>query len=155
MSSLKFIVDEANAKPTEDLPDDLEVIELDLGEHHFRVRKPTTDQMLGLTLIGRNVTQRTLLTHALSFMEGIMLDGKYQEFLDMVIAGTITSSLLIGGDDRNEQGIVQGIIQAAAKGNPTKPSTDSATSQKNGGKRSTGRAPGKGSKLAPSAPTAS
>ena len=48
-----------------------------------------------------------------------------------------------GGDDLNEEGIVDRIM-ALASANPTEDAIDSSSSQTDTGRRSTGRSPGKG-----------
>ena len=51
---------------------------------------------------------------------------------------------IMGGTEQNPEGLISSIIAEFA-GRPTEPSTDSSPSQAPGGRKSTGRAPGKGS----------
>lgn len=64
----------------------------------------------------------------------------------MVERKQISFDLLYGGDELNEEGIVDRIM-ALASANPTDAPTDSSNSSSGTGKRSTGRSPGKGSTL--------
>lgn len=71
-----------------------------------------------------------------------------------MLEGRITTGTLFGGDGQNSQGLINVLI-AQASGRPTEPSNDSSESPKPTGRRSTGRAAGKGSTSSSSASTGS
>lgn len=66
------------------------------------------------------------------------------ELRDMVEEGKFPPDLLFGGDEDNEQGVVDHIVSVWA-GRPTPSSSDSSTSLEATGSISTARAPGEGS----------
>jgi len=58
---------------------------------------------------------------------------------------------LLGGTDQNpDGGVIDRVIEAFSDGRPTPPSTASSRSRAAGGRKSTGRSPGKGSTLSTS-----
>lgn len=70
--------------------------------------------------------------------------GEYDDLRQLVFDGAVPVALLFGGDELNGRGILDSIIREFA-GYPTQPSEDSSPSPSSGGKKSTGRSPGKGS----------
>lgn len=144
MGKLAFAVAEAKADPDE-------VIEFSLGADEFEVRRPTLDQVIALSLLPPEATEADVARASLAFMDGILLGDGAKRLRVLMARGVVSVQLLFSGDDNNETGIIPAIVEAAT-GNPTPSPTDSATSQTSGGKKSTGRAPGKGSTRSNSQP---
>lgn len=80
------------------------------------------------------------------FLRHVLRDDGFARLRELVASGQFPPQLLFGGDELNEEGVVDHIISAVA-GRPTQPSSDSSSTPSAGGKRSTGRSPGKGSTL--------
>lgn len=76
--------------------------------------------------------------------------GEYEDLRQMVFDGVFEPALLFGGDELNGRGILDSIIREFA-GYPTQPSEDSSPSPSPTGRKSTGRSPGRGSTVSPSA----
>lgn len=145
MSKLVFALSNQDADPDE-------IIEFALGPNEFRARKPTADQIATLTLLPPGGGEVALSRAVISFMDGILLDDGATRLHSLMARGVVTTSLLVNGGERNETGVIPAIIEMVT-GNPTQSSTDSSTSPTSGGKKSTGRSPGKGSTLSDSPST--
>jgi hypothetical protein len=118
-------------------------LEFGLAGQDFRAKVPTTGQvaLVAGSFGGRN---SEMVSAIFEFLQGVLLDDGYRRLRALVADGTVPFEVIFGGDDNNEQGIVEWISSKAA-GRPTKQPTDFSKSQKSGGQRSTGRSPGKGS----------
>lgn len=79
-----------------------------------------------------------------AYLDNILEGDGGRRIRKLVERKVITFDLLYGGDDLNEEGIVDRIM-ALASANPTEDAIDSSSSQTDTGRRSTGRSPGKGS----------
>lgn len=115
----------------------------------FTVRLPSTGQ-ISLVVASMDEGGVEMLASVYNFMRGLMEEDDYKRFRRLVADGTVSLELLVGGDELNEQGIIEWIIEQTAS-RPTKAPSDYLPSQKTGGQRSTGRSPGKGSTRSPSA----
>lgn len=135
----------AEEEESEETPPAEELIEFTIGEHEFTARRPTEGQVLVFVATG-GLGGTQSLTAAFRFLRGVLDNGSYALLLSLVESGEIDSGLLIGGDDVNEEGIVEKLIEQASA-RPTGARSDSSSSSKTGGKKSTGRSPGKGSTL--------
>lgn len=116
-----------------------------LGQTFTITDKPTMGQgaaVLGAMASGSAESVRGVLT----FLDNVLDDTGGLRIRRMLERGQIEFELLWGGDDQNEEGIVDYIIGEASEG-PTQGATDSSPSQPTTGKKSTGRSPGKGSTL--------
>lgn len=122
-------------------------LEFNLAGQDFELYVPTTTQIILLSTSTDEGTLRAMLGSSMAFLEGIMIGDSYKRFRKLVANGTVSNSLLLGGDGANEQGIIDWIISQVTDARPTTSSTDSSPSPASTGKRSTGRAPGKGSIL--------
>jgi hypothetical protein len=120
-------------------------LEFSLAGQDFELYVPTTTQIILLSTSTDEGTLRAMLSASMAFLEGIMIGDGYKRFRKLVANGTISNDLLLGGDGTNEQGIIDWIISQVTDARPTTSSTDSSPSPASTGKRSTGRAPGKGS----------
>lgn len=124
-----------------------ELIELGFGDFGtLHAHKPTLTQILNLSdhLDGRSTIRETFSANK-KFLIGLLVPEDVDLFEDLITRGVITRELLLGGDDSNEKGIIDSIAETVTDGRPSQPPTDSSPSRPNGGRRSTGRAPGKGS----------
>jgi hypothetical protein len=123
------------------------VLKFGLAGQQFVVDKATTGQM-ALVAAAMDEGGTAMVGAVFRFLRGLMEahgDG-YNRLRDLIAKGAVSFDLLVGGDDDNEDGIIDWIIEKSADDRPTKAPTDYLPSQGSGGKRSTGRSPGKGSK---------
>jgi len=143
----------AAAKAASD-DEDAKVLEFKLGDEEYVVDKPGTAQIV-LVLASQEEGGSAMISAVFRFLRGILHDDGYKRLRNQVADGIVPLGLLIGGDDDNEDGIVDWIIEKSSDDRPTKQPADYLPSQGNGGQRSTGRSPGKGSKPSRSLPAAS
>lgn len=126
-----------------ELGEDEDVIEVPIEGVVYTARRPTVAQA-SLMLSGGD------LLIAFKLIEGIMGRKARDHIERLVWERKIDLDDLIssGGTEQNpDGGLIPQIIEEFAKSRPTPPSTDSSPSQTTGGRRSTGRSPGKGSTL--------
>lgn len=121
------------------------VLEFSVGGQEF-VSNPVTPGQIGL-IVSSDGTSESLKTLWQIFKVSLHGDG-YARLRRLVVEDVVSTALLFGGDDDNEAGILDWLVQESVNDvRPTMPSTDSSQSRTTGGRRSTGRAPGKGSTL--------
>jgi hypothetical protein len=130
------------------------ILQFGLAGMEFTASKATTSQM-ALVVAAMDDGGAPAVAAVFRFLRGILHDDGYQRLRDLVAAGVVSFDLLIGGDEDNEDGIVDWLIEKSADERPTKRPTDYLPSQASGGQRSTGRSPGKGSKPSGLVPVAS
>lgn len=121
------------------------ILEFGLAGQDFRLKVPTSTQIVLLATSSDTGTMRGMLGATMDFLEGVMLDDGFRRLRKLMAKGVVSHELLLGGDDDNEQGIIDWIIEQVSDGTPPERPSDSSASPKAGGPRSTGRAPGKGS----------
>jgi hypothetical protein len=131
-----------------------EILQFGLAGMEFTASRATTSQM-ALVVAAMDDGGAPMVAAVFRFLRGILHDDGYQRLRDLVAAGVVSFDLLIGGDEDNEDGIVDWLIEKSADERPTKRPTDYLPSQASGGQRSTGRSPGKGSKPSGLVPVAS
>lgn len=119
----------------------------------FPIRSATTGQ-ISLVASALDTGGVEMVGSAYTFLRALMEPADYRRLRQLVADGVVSFELLIGGDDLNEEGIIDGIIEDSTR-RPTKAPTDYLPSQKPGGQRSTGRSPGRGSTRSASAHAAS
>jgi len=122
--------------------DDVEILEFSLAGQDFRLK---STQIVLLSTSSDTGTMRGMIGASMDFLEGLMLDDGFRRFKKLMTQGVISHDLLIGGDDTNEQGVIDWIVSQVSEARPTVSPDDSSPSPKSTGQRSTGRAPGKGS----------
>jgi hypothetical protein len=139
MSKVDFtLAAEAAADPVE-----AESIVFGFGPYgSITVRVPDTAQVL--LLQSKIDDPRKAAPAMFRFLERLMSAEDYELLTDLIERGIVSQDLLMGGDDANDAGILDSLIEAAGA-RPTQPSGDSSPSSSSGGPRSTGRSPGKGS----------
>lgn len=131
------------------------VIQFTLGDDVFISSKITSGQ-IGL-IVSSDGTSESLKT-IWQVLKAALHDDGYARLRRLVAEGVVSTGLLFGGDELNpDGGILDDLITQSVEDDarPTTPSTGSSQSRTNGGRRSTGRAPGKGSTLSTSPSDAS
>ena len=116
-------------------------VEFDILGQHFQADKPTPGR-INVLFSARGGVEGTRAVW--DFLRDVLWGDGYDRLRNLVASGEFPPQLLFGGDELNEEGVVDHIISATA-GRPTQPSSDSSPSPSTTGKRSTGRSPGKGS----------
>lgn len=121
-----------------------DVVQVNLDGTNYPAVKPTTAQIALMVATGGKdmgvifrVIESILGVEALDVIEQMIWDRR------------IDLPDLFGGSEQNPKGLLGQIIEEF-RGNPTPPSTESSNSRQAGGRRSTGRSPGKGSIHSPS-----
>lgn len=121
------------------------ILEFELAGQDFRLKVPTSTQIVLLATSSDTGTMRGMIGATMDFLEGVMLDDGYRRLRKLMAQGVVSHELLLGGDEDNEQGIIDWIIEQVSEGTPPERSSGSSASPKAGGPKSTGRARGKGS----------
>lgn len=137
----EFAVAAARTVEEEEPSEDEPIAEFDLAGQHFRSRLPSTGQisvLIGSSGFGNNLRD----IHAL--LKALLLDDGYRRLAALLTENTIGVGMLYGGDELNDTGILDYLIELRA-GRPTSSSSDSSESPKPAGRRSTGRVHGEGS----------
>lgn len=106
--------------------------------------------MLNVDIASGSMSQQT--NGLLHFIEIVLGEEVRDIIADALRVGTIDMEDVLGGSEQNPDGLI-GAIVSEFSGRPTKPSSGSSSKPQPGGRRSTGRAPGKGSTRSSSAPT--
>jgi hypothetical protein len=136
------------------LAEDEDVFEVPIEDEVYIARRPTTAQgaLLNVALSGTGVSR---LSAVFSLLEGLIGEEGRAHIERLVWERRVDLDDLVGGSEQNpEGGLIDQIFEAFSE-RPSQPSTDSSSSRATGGRRSTGRSPGKGSTRSPSPSTAS
>lgn len=133
--------------------EDEDVLEVPIAGTVYLARRPTVAQaaLLNSTLAG-NGTDR--LGAIFKLIEGLLGEEALEVIKELVWQRRIDFGDLLGGSDENPMGLIDMIFEGFSE-RPTQPSDDSSPSRAPGGRRSTGRSPGKGSTRSASPSTAS
>ncbi len=126
--------------PPEEYP-----IKFTIGPHELRAKAPTPAQttlLIGTSQLGGNASLGAMYR----FLRGTLDANSYNILLTLIEAGDIDDDFFLGASEGNEEGLVDWLITQEAD-RPTQPPVDSSSSSSTGGKKSTGRSPGKGSTL--------
>lgn len=116
-----------------------------LGEHELKA-KPATPAQMALLIGTSNLGGGASLGAGFRFLRGTLDRRSYNLILTLIEGGEIGNEMLFGGEGENEEGIVDWLMEQASD-RPTPAPSDSSKSSEPGGKKSTGRSPGKGSTL--------
>lgn len=133
---------------------DTPVLEFSLAGQEFVASKAELGQM-ALVVAAMDEGGSPMVSAVFRFLRGILQGDGYARLRELVASGVVSFDLLVGGDDDNEDGIVDWLIEQSSDERPTKLPTDYLPSQGNGGQRSTGRSRGPGSTASASARAAS
>lgn len=110
-------------------------VEFEILGQTFQADKPTPGR-INVLFSARGGVEGT--REVWNFLRDVLWGDGYARMRELVASGQFPPQLLFGGDELNEEGVVDHIISATA-GRPTQPSSDSSRQQSSGGKRSTGR----------------
>jgi hypothetical protein len=125
---------------------DDELFEFTIAGQEFHARQPEPGE-INVLFASRGAGDNTRAVWNFLYR---VLDGENPERTDyyrlrkLVEDGIMPPALLFGGDELNDEGIVDAIVREFA-GRPPKSSSDSSASPSDDGPRSTGRVRGKGS----------
>jgi len=124
--------------------EDEDVVEVPIDGKVYIARMPSVAQfaLLQAELRKKGVDR---FAAVFDFVESMMGEEAREHIERLVVKRQIEIDDLIGGSEKNPDGGLIDLILAEFTGRPTEPSTASSGSQKTGGRRSTGRSPGKGS----------
>lgn len=134
--------------------EDEDVVEVPINGTMYYARRPSTAQavLLNAALTGVGGDR---LSAIFRLIEGLLGEEALTEVQNLVWSRRLDLGDLVGGSEQNPDGGLLDLIFAEFAGRPTEPSTASSPSQRNGGRRSTARTPGKGSTRSTSPSTAS
>lgn len=125
---------------------DEDYVEVDINGRPFRAYRLTVamSAAIPMALTGSSIPDR--LGAAYRIIEGLIGPEGLRYVMDLVWSKQMDYRDLIGGSDAHpDGGLIDQILAEFAKVRPSQPSADSSSSRANGGRRSTGRSPGKGS----------
>lgn len=126
--------------------DEEQILEFAIGDNEFRSRLPSTARTaMFIAAMTDDSSTGEAINAIFSFLKDMLLDDGYRRLRKLISDDVIDLGTLTGGGDDNDEGIVDWIIGQASENRPTPPSADSSSSPETGGRRSTGRSPGKGS----------
>lgn len=123
-----------------------EILEFSIGEEEFRCKIPSTARiaMFIATMSDEDTASGGMVAAIFSLLRDVLLDDGYKRLRKLINTDVVSMQIITGGDDLNEDGLVDWII-AQSTGRPTESPVGSSPSQPTGGRRSTGRSPGAGS----------
>jgi hypothetical protein len=124
---------------------DEQVVEVPIDGTVYLARRPTTAQAALLSMAMATTDGAARLASVFRLIEGLLGEEALGAVQNLVWARRIDFGDLIGGSEENPDGGLVDQIFAEFSKFPTEPSTDSSSSRTAGGRRSTGRSPGKGS----------
>lgn len=127
------------------------ILEFAIGDQEFTSKLPSTARTaMFIAAMTDESSTGEAIGAIFGFLKDMLLGDGYRRLRKLITDDVIDIGTLTGGGDENDEGIVDWIISQAAENRPTPPSADSSSSPESGGRRSTGRSPGKGSTLSPS-----
>lgn len=142
MATKKF---KSRPQEVDDL-DEEELLEFEIAGEVFQARKPKDGQAALLLASGhRKARPADQVAAVLEFLDKTLLDDGAERIRDLLSDGLIDIDDLIGGNELNDEGIIDWMFGQVDERRPTRPSTGSSGSQKSGGRKSTGRSRGPGS----------
>lgn len=134
--------------------EDEDVVEVPIGDQVFIARRPTLAQGALLNAV-LNSKGSDRLTAVFRLIRSLLGDEGGAFIEQLVWDRKIDYGDLIGGSENNPEGGLVDMIFAEFAERPTTPSTASSASRASGGRKSTGRSPGRGSTRSPSPSTGS
>lgn len=139
----------AEISPNED------VVEVPIDGVVYKARRPTPMQGALLNEALTSTSGAARLSAVFKLIQALLGTEAREVLEEMAWDRRIDFPDLIGGSEQNPEGGLLDQIFAEFAARPTEPSTDSSSSQTPGGRKSTGRSPGKGSIRSDSPSTAS
>jgi len=149
-------VKEFKAAATRAADEEEPILEFAIGDQEFQAILPSTARVaMFLASMTDEASTGESIAAIFTFLRDVLQGDGYRRLRKLITDDVVDMSILTGGGGENEDGIIDWIISEAAMNRPTPPSSASSSSQASGGRRSTGRSPGKGSTLSRSLSTAS
>lgn len=143
MTAIQFVA--AAKQDIRNESDEPLVFEFSIAGQEFVADLPNTAQSSLILITSQSGSTAETVAVALDILKVLLHGTGYKRLHRLMVEGLVDYNLLLWGDDRNPQGIIQSLLAQVSAGRPTVPSSDSASSPQNGGRRSTGRSPGQGS----------
>lgn len=143
----EFAIAADRAEPDPDEADGR--FEIKIGDRKILAKLPSTGQ-ISVLMGSRGLSSNLSAIHRV--LRAVLTAEDYDFLIDLLTEDKISVGFLFGGDDLNESGILDTLVYEAV-GRPTQSPSGSGKSQSSAGRRSTGRAPGKGSTSTTSPPT--
>jgi len=139
------MIEFAVAAKAAEVGEDEEVLKVPIDGVEYIVRKPTVGMgaLLNVALASGDTIER--LGAIYEMLEGMIGEEGRQHVERLIWARRLDIDDLIGGSEQNPKGGLIDQIFAEFSERPTPPSATSSSSRAAGGRRSTGRSPGKGS----------
>lgn len=138
-----------------EISEDEDVVDVPIEGVVYKARRPTPMQgaLLNEALTSTNGAER--LSAVFRLIQALLGSEAKEVLEEMAWDRRIDFPDLIGGSEQNPDGGLLDQIFAEFAARPTEPSTDSSSSQTSGGRKSTGRSPGRGStrSASPSTPS--
>lgn len=133
------------AAQASEIAEDEDVVDVPINGKTYKARRPTTAQgaLLNVGLTGRTMALR--MEAIMNLIEALMGYEARAVVAQMVWERRIDFNDLLGGSEQNPDGGLIDQIFSEFTARPTVPSTDSSESPTSGGRKSTGRSPGRGS----------
>lgn len=132
------------AKATE--TEDEEVLEFAIGGEEFRAKLPSTARIAMFIAAMSDEDGQTggAVASIFALLRDVLLDDGYKRLRKLISDDVVSMQIITGGDDLNEDGLVDWII-AQSTARPTESPAGSSPSPATTGPRSTGRSRGAGS----------
>ena len=134
--------------------EDEDIVEVPIEDKVYIARRPSVAQsaLLANAFSGTGIER---LSSVFDIIEALMGSEALDHIKRLIWARRIDLDDLIGGSEGNPDGGLVDQVMAEFADRPTEPSTDSSEQPSDSGRRSRGRAPGKGSTLSASDSTSS
>lgn len=137
------MIEFAVAAEAAEVDEDEDIVEVEIDGVKYTARRPTTAQS-ALLAVALTQTGTERLSAIFNIAEALLGTEGREHIERLVWARRIDLDDLIGGNEKHAEGLLDSIFSEFSE-RPTQPSADSASSQPVGGRKSTGRSPGKGS----------
>lgn len=142
MARMEFVTAAKNAE-AEEKGEQPKPFEFTLAGEDFTAKLPSGAQLSVLSASLGEGGDAALQT-ALNIFDAILENKGGARIRRLLAKDIIRPAILFWGDELNEQGVIGALVEQFT-GRPTTPSSASSESPKSAGRRSTGRAPSKGS----------
>jgi len=123
-----------------------EILEFAIAGEEFRAKLPSTARiaLFIASMSGDDGEDGNLVGAIFALLRDVLLDDGYKRLRKLINDDVVSMQIITGGDDLNEDGLVDWII-AQSTARPTESPASSSRSQPTTGPRSTGRSRGAGS----------
>jgi hypothetical protein len=135
----------AAAATAHEAGEDEDVVEVGLAGRTLIARRPTTAQSVLFSSMQMDGDGGKRASGMFTMLDILFNPSDRAYIKNLILERKLDFDDLIGGSEQNPDGGIIDSILAEFGARPTQPSTDSSPSRAAGGRKSTGRAPGKGS----------